>query len=80
MLALWWWPAAAVTVVLTVTSARRVRAGVEVYAQLLEATTRLHLVDLARQLGVDHTGPATAELGDQLYLLLSPAPSERPDA
>jgi hypothetical protein len=74
ILIFWWWPAVLIVAVLAVASMVRTRIAVENYAQLIEATARLHVVDLARQLGLDHDGPATPQLGDQLYLLLTATP------
>ncbi|MFF2431641.1 hypothetical protein [Streptomyces mirabilis] len=62
----WWWPAAPVSASLFLTAKYRVRGAIDTYSQLVEAATHLHLTDLAAQLGMDHTGPADAALGEAL--------------
>ncbi|WP_351233330.1 hypothetical protein [Streptomyces sp. NPDC002133] len=73
-LTLLWWPAAPLTGVLALISRHRIRTAVDIYAQLLEAVTRLHAVDLARHLGIDHTGPLTPGVGTTLTALLRTQP------
>lgn len=75
-LAVWWWPAAPLALVLAAAARHRVRACVDTYARLLEAATRLHAPALAAQLGLDHTGPLTKDLGVRLthHLRASPPP------
>ncbi|WP_406440597.1 hypothetical protein OHB14_16930 [Streptomyces sp. NBC_01613] len=71
----YWWPAALISGGLALTSATRTRAATETYALLLEAAVRLHTPDLARHLGMDHTGPLTPETGAGLnHLLLANPP------
>ncbi|MFI6542970.1 hypothetical protein ACIBO9_06955 [Streptomyces prunicolor] len=65
-LTLWWWPALPLTTGIAVAGWRRTRTTTDTYAQLLEATTRLHLTTLATQLGITHTGAPTPALGDTL--------------
>ncbi|MFG2358666.1 hypothetical protein [Streptomyces sp. NPDC048521] len=65
-LTVWWWPATPVSAALLLTAKFRVRSAIDIYAQLVEAATRLHLTDLAAQLGMDHTGPVDAALGEAL--------------
>jgi hypothetical protein len=79
LLAVWWWPAAPVAAVVAAVSVVRLRPATEAYAVLLEAATRLHLSELARHLGLDSVGPATAELGDSITRLLTgqQRPSEK---
>ncbi|MBT3150003.1 hypothetical protein HTV45_03620 [Streptomyces sp. CHD11] len=77
-LTIWWWPAAAVTATLTLTSWRRTRTATDTYATLLEAATRVHARDLADRLGLDATGPLTAEAGDALTRLLVPSTPRLP--
>ncbi|MFE1596580.1 hypothetical protein [Nocardia sp. NPDC058705] len=62
----WWWPAAAMAVVLAVSARHRMRSATDTYATLIEATTRLFAVALAERLGLDHTGPLTTRLGRTL--------------
>jgi hypothetical protein len=71
LLAVWWWPAAPAAAVVAVVSVVRLRSATDAYALLLEAATRLHLGELARHLGLDPAGPATAELGDRITRLLT---------
>jgi hypothetical protein len=65
-LTVWWWPATPVSAALFLTAKYRVRSAIDTYAQLVEAATRLHLTDLAVQLGMNHTGPVDAALGETL--------------
>ncbi|MFB7051873.1 hypothetical protein ACFCXT_01825 [Streptomyces vinaceus] len=77
-LALWWWPAAGIAVVLALTGRHRTRSAADTYATLLEAATRLYARDLAGPLGVDLPGPLTPEAGGDLGLRLAPSPPPRP--
>jgi hypothetical protein len=61
-----WWPAVLVAFVLAAAARHRTRSCVDAYARLLEVAARLHTPDLAAQLGFDHTGPLTADLGARL--------------
>jgi hypothetical protein len=61
-----WWPAAPLAVVIAATAHHRIRTTTDTYATLLETTTRLHATALATQLGIDHTGPLTPQLGHTL--------------
>ncbi|MET9734821.1 hypothetical protein ABZZ79_30540 [Streptomyces sp. NPDC006458] len=65
-----WWPAALLVVGLFVTARQRGRRAVEAYALLLEAATRLHSPELARSLGLDHSGPLDARTGRAMTLLV----------
>ncbi|MFC8663161.1 hypothetical protein [Streptomyces sp. NPDC057199] len=65
-LTLWWWPALPLATGIALVGWRRTRTTTDTYAQLLEATTRLHLTTLATQLGITHTGAPTPALGDTL--------------
>jgi hypothetical protein len=71
-LAAWWWPAVLITATLALTGRARTRTATDTYALLLEATTRLHIRDLANRLGLDPTGPLTPETGDTLTHHLTP--------
>ncbi|WP_280341133.1 hypothetical protein [Nocardia abscessus] len=75
-LALRWWPAALLAAVLAAIARHRIRAATDTYATLLEATARLYATTLAIQLGIDHSGPLTAELGHTLtrHLHTQPPP------
>ncbi|GAA1530707.1 hypothetical protein GCM10009730_44960 [Streptomyces albidochromogenes] len=77
-LAVWWWPAAPVAGVLALTARFRLRGAVDAYAQLLEAAVRLHAVELAEQLGIEHAGPLDRLLGDALSQRLRTRPREGP--
>ncbi|MET8576099.1 hypothetical protein [Streptomyces sp. NPDC005012] len=61
-----WWPAVLVALVLAAAARHRTRRCVDAYARLLEVAARLHTPDLAAQLGFEHTGPLTADLGARL--------------
>jgi hypothetical protein len=70
-LTVWWWPAALVSAILAATARHRIRTATDTYATLLETATRLCAVSLATQLGIDHTGPLTPQLGHALTRHLS---------
>ncbi|MGW1740059.1 hypothetical protein ACWCPQ_14750 [Nocardia sp. NPDC001965] len=61
-----WWPAVPIAVVVAATAHHRIRATTDTYATLLETTTHLYTAALATQLGIDHTGPLTPQLGHTL--------------
>ena len=65
-----WWPGLLIAVAIAGTAWRRARATTDVYALLVEATARLHTADLARSLGIDHTGPLNQQTGWALTCLL----------
>lgn len=72
----WWWPAAPLSLAIGLIAWRRTRAAADTYAMLLEAAIRLYLTDLAQQVNLPHTGPATGDLGDTLtHLFHSPPPA-----
>lgn len=77
-LAVWWWPATAITAVLAATSWRRTRTAADTYATLMEAAARLHARDLADRLGLEPAGPLTQESGDTLTRHLIPSQPSRP--
>lgn len=62
----WWWPAAAIAVGLAVAARNRFRAAADTYAKLLESSVRLYAASLAAQLGIDHGGSLTPQLGATL--------------
>ncbi|MEQ4720607.1 hypothetical protein [Nonomuraea sp. B19D2] len=71
----WWWPAAAIGGVLALAGWRRARAAADAYAVLLEAAARLHIRDLANQLGLD-AAASPADAGEALTRFLeSPPPA-----
>lgn len=79
-LALWWWPAALLAVLLVFICRYRLRSAADAYARLVEAIVVLHAAPLAAKLGIDCSGPFSARHGDQLTDLLDwplppPAPS-----
>lgn len=79
-LAVWWWPAAVVALGLALIGWRRTRDTVDVYATLLEATTRLHSRCLAEHLGLEPAeGPLTRETGDAVTRALTPSPPSAED-
>ncbi|MFF8594449.1 hypothetical protein ACF061_23950 [Streptomyces sp. NPDC015220] len=77
-LTVWWWPAAAVSIILAVIGNGRVRATADAYALLVEAAAHLHLRTLADHLGLEYTGPMSPEDGDRLTNLLRPPVPPRP--
>lgn len=66
VLTIWWWPAAPVATVVALVAHHRIRTATDTYATLLETTARLHVGTLADQLGIEHAGPVTAQLGRTL--------------
>ncbi|MDE3720888.1 hypothetical protein PWG71_05770 [Nocardiopsis sp. N85] len=77
-LVLWWYPAVIVAAVLAAVAWWRVRSAVETYAVLLEAAVRLHVADLAAQVGVEYTGPLSPAAGRALTLRLHAGVPPRP--
>ncbi|MFE3196320.1 hypothetical protein ACFXHA_45495 [Nocardia sp. NPDC059240] len=65
-LSIWWWPAGPLSFVLAITASRRFHTSTDTYAQLLEATMRLHATTLAEQLDIVHAGPLDTTLGHAL--------------
>ena len=76
----WWWPAVLITAVVAVTAWQRTRTTADTYALLLETAARLHTGDLARHLGIDHTGLLTPDVGEALTHLLHTQPPPPPAA
>lgn len=74
----WWWPAAVIAAVLAVTGWHRTRTGVDAYAALLEASTRLYARDLARQLGLDPPPSPDRRTGESLTAVLYTEPPPAP--
>lgn len=65
-----WWPGLLIPAAVIGTAWRRSRAAVEVYALLVEAAARLHTTELARSVGIEHTGPLDQRTGFALTCLL----------
>lgn len=82
VLALLWWPAAAVAAVLAVTAYVQSRAAAVNLADLTEAVVDLYGVDLAAQLRIPHTGVLRPEAGSAITAALRkdhvPAPAPPP--
>jgi hypothetical protein len=72
----WWWPALPLSAGIALTARHRLRTAAGTYAQLLEATTRLHLTTLATAIGIPQTGTPTPALGATLthHLHTQPPP------
>jgi hypothetical protein len=64
------WPALLIAAATMATAWRRARTATDTYALLIEAAARLHTADLARTLGLDHTGPLNQQTGWALTCLL----------
>ncbi|TDO48603.1 hypothetical protein EV643_107233 [Kribbella sp. VKM Ac-2527] len=79
VLAIWWWPAALIALGVAVAALTRARTATDTYAVLLESATHLYAGDLARQLGLETSGPFTADTAAALSELLHRAPFELPD-
>ncbi|MFD2415705.1 hypothetical protein [Amycolatopsis pigmentata] len=73
-LAALWWPAGVVAVVLAIAARGRTRAATDTYAQLVEASVRLHTRDLAERLGIECAGPLPPDAGDRFDEVLGSAP------
>ncbi|WP_329201441.1 MULTISPECIES: hypothetical protein [unclassified Streptomyces] len=80
LLAVWWWPATAISAVLAIAGWHRTRVAADTYATLLEATVRLCARDLAGQLGLEPTGPLLRESGAALAHHVKPSPPPRPSS
>ncbi|MFE2267476.1 hypothetical protein [Streptomyces griseosporeus] len=65
-----WWPGLLLAAATCLTGWRRARAATDTYAQLAEAAIRLHVANLARQLGVDQACHITPQAGANLTYLL----------
>ncbi|TDD38154.1 hypothetical protein E1287_06285 [Actinomadura sp. KC06] len=61
-LAVWWWPAAPIAIVIAVTARHRIRTSTNAYARFLEAATRMHATTLAVRLGIVSAVPADQPL------------------
>lgn len=64
------WPGLFIVTATMATAWRRGRTAADTYALLIEAATRLHTAELARSLGLDHTGPLNQQTGWALTCLL----------
>lgn len=69
-----WWPAGVVAAVLVAAGYRRTRSAADAFARLVEAAVRLHTRELARHLGIEHSGPLPTDAGDRFGDLLGSAP------
>lgn len=65
-----WWPGLPIAVVIVGTAWRRARTATDTYPLLIEAAARLHTADLARSLGIHHSGPLNQRTGWALTCLL----------
>jgi hypothetical protein len=65
-----WAPGVLISAVIVGIAWWRARTAVDTYALLIEAAARLHTTDLARSLGLDHTGPLNEQTGWALTCLL----------
>ncbi|MEU7825938.1 hypothetical protein [Catellatospora sp. NPDC049133] len=69
-LAAWWWPAAVIAACVVCVGSFKLRAAAGVLAELVETTVDLYGRDLAQQLGIEHDGPFTAQVGQLITLRL----------
>jgi len=72
-----WWPALVVAAGTVFAGYRRARIAADAYALILDAAARLHSCDLARQLGIEHTGPLDQDTGWALTRQLQGQPESR---
>ncbi|MGW4810901.1 hypothetical protein ACWEPB_04510 [Kitasatospora cineracea] len=77
-LAWWWWPAAPGAAALAAASVFRTRSAADVYATLLEATSRVHLPDLAEKLQVRTESSGTLMGRAVMHRLSGRFPEPRP--
>ncbi len=63
LLALWWWPAAPVAAGIAMVALRRGRAGMDVFAELVETVVDLHGGDLAARPNADTPDALLPETG-----------------
>lgn len=68
----WWWPAVLIAAGISVTGWWRTRTAVDLYATLLEATTRIHTRNLVDSLGLEPPTSLTPDIGDALTRSLTP--------
>ncbi|AXK35769.1 hypothetical protein DVA86_27205 [Streptomyces armeniacus] len=76
-----WWPGLLVSAAVTATAWHRARAATDTYATLVEAVTRFHFPDLARQLGLLAEGsPPSRRTGELVteYAASGRLPSDEP--
>ncbi|MFD4247638.1 hypothetical protein ACFWP3_39560 [Streptomyces sp. NPDC058525] len=66
LLALWWWPAAPVAAGIAAVALRRGRAGMDAFAELVEAVVDLHGGDLAERLNADTPDVFLPETGARI--------------
>ncbi|WP_268822173.1 hypothetical protein [Yinghuangia soli] len=80
LLTIWWWPAALVGAVLITAGWRRTRAATDLYAQLLEASIRVHAPELSRIMGLPAAEPFDLAAGVALtdHVILRPPPEALP--
>lgn len=64
------WPGALIAAAVVGVGWRRAREATDVYALLVEAAVRLHTADLARSVGLVHSGPLDKRAGFELTCLL----------
>ncbi|MGW1561784.1 hypothetical protein ACWCQ1_35400 [Streptomyces sp. NPDC002144] len=65
-----WWPGLLIAAATCLTGWRRARTATDTYAQLIEAATRLHVANLACQLGIEQAGPISPQAGANVTYLL----------
>ena len=70
LVAIAWWPAAVIGVVLVIAGWLRSRAAASVLADLIETAADLHTSDLAVKLGIMASTPVTAQTGRDITRLL----------
>lgn len=80
LLALWWWPAALLAVILALTAWKRTRTAADTYAQLLQAASRLHFTDLASQFGIVPGDLSLPALGATITHRRLPTPPPAPSS
>ena len=73
-----WWPAALIAVILAITGWHRTRTSANVYALLVETSTRLYARDLARQVSGEQPNAFDAQAGDRLTAALHTEPPLAP--
>ncbi len=67
----YWWPAVIAGCVLLAVAWGRARTAIDEFAQLVEAAVDVHVIAVAKAIGLTVTGQFTPALGDQVTAILS---------
>jgi hypothetical protein len=70
ILAIWWWPSAVIAIIVEAAAMVKARLATNDLADLIEAAVDLHGRDIATKLGHSGSGPVTADIGQELTVLM----------